>query len=122
MADGARVLLVEDEPRIASFLVKGLKADGHEVVVAEDGDVGLYLAVAEPFDAVILDLGLPGQHGVDVLREIRGQRPDLPVIMLTARDEPEVRERCLAVGATGFVTKPLVFNDLRAELAACLGG
>ncbi|HVL98677.1 MAG TPA: response regulator [Egibacteraceae bacterium] len=117
---GGRVLLVEDEPRIAAFLVKGLQGDGCDVVVAEDGEVGLYLATAESFDAVILDIGLPGLHGVEVLRGIRRARPALPVVMLTARDEPDARDVCMQAGATGFVTKPLVFADLRAVLAACI--
>jgi DNA-binding response OmpR family regulator len=115
-----QILVIEDEPRIAGFLVKGLRREGHEVVVAEDGDVGLFLATTEAFDLVVLDLGLPSLHGLDVLHGIRDAHADLPVIMLTARDEPEARERCLAGGASGFVTKPLVFADLAAEVAARL--
>ena len=118
---GRRLLLIEDEARIAAFLVKGLEGEGCEVVVAEDGEVGLYLATAESFDAVILDIGLPGMHGVEVLRGIRGVRPALPVVMLTARDEPDARAACVQAGASGFVTKPLVFADLREELASCFG-
>lgn len=117
-----RVLLVEDESRIAAFLVKGLEAQGWKVVAAEDGHVGLYLATAEPFDAVILDIGLPGIHGLEVLRGIRAARPALSVIILTARDEPDVRTACVHAGATRFVTKPLVFADLCDALVSCTRG
>jgi DNA-binding response OmpR family regulator len=119
MADH-RLLVVEDEPRIAAFLAKGLRAEGHEVVVAEDGDVGLFLASTEPFDLVVLDLGLPGVHGLDVLRTLRSQHADLPIVMLTARDEPESRDRCIAAGASGFVTKPLVFAELAGTVSDLL--
>ena len=112
----ARILVVEDEPRIAQFLVKGLGKDGLDVVVAEDGEVGLFLVLNEPFDAVVLDLTLPGRSGLEVLRDVRRQHEDLPVIMLTGHDDPGARQTCLAAGATGFITKPLVFEDLRAEV------
>jgi DNA-binding response OmpR family regulator len=122
VADPRRVLLVEDEPRIAAFLEKGLRREGYEVVCSGDGDVGLYLATAERFDAVVLDLGLPGLHGADVLAALRAEHPDLPVVVLTARDEPAVRDAVLAAGATAYVTKPLVFADLRDLLQDLLGG
>jgi DNA-binding response OmpR family regulator len=111
-----RVLVVEDEPRIAHFLGKALRLDGHEVVVAEDGEVGLFLALSEPFDAAVLDLTLPGRSGLDVLRELHRDRPDLPVLMLTGRDDPAARRACKEAGAAGFLAKPLVVADLRAEV------
>ena len=116
-----RVLVVEDEPRIAQFIVKGLSADGHEVVVAENGDVGLFFAVNETFDAVVLDLGLPGLSGLSVLEQIRDRHADLPIIMLTGNDEPAAREACIAAGASGFVTKPFVFEDLLETVRAHTG-
>jgi len=110
------VLVIEDEPRISSFLVKGLERDGCDVVAAEDGEVGGFLATSERFDAVVLDIGLPGTSGLDVLTAIRSHDPALPVLVLTGYDEPEMRSRCVAAGATAFVTKPLVFEQLRATL------
>jgi DNA-binding response OmpR family regulator len=112
------VLIVEDEARIAEFLAKGLRADDHQVVVAEDGDVALFLVTAELFDVVVLDLGLPGASGLDVLRGIRAHHPSLPVLVLTGRDDPASRRACLAAGAAGFITKPLVFGELRSAIAA----
>lgn len=108
-----RILVIEDEPRIAQFLVKGLGRDGHEVLVAEDGEVGMFLVLQEAFDAVVLDLTLPRRSGLEVLRDLRHRHPDLPVIMLTGHDDPVARDRCLQAGATGFLAKPLVFEDLR---------
>lgn len=118
---GRRVLVVEDEPRIAGFLVKGLGLDGHEVVVAEDGEVGLFLGLTEPFDAVVLDLTLPGRPGLEVLRGLLEHTPGLPVIMLTGRDDPAARRACEQAGAAGFLAKPLVVADLRAQVQELLG-
>lgn len=112
-----RLLLIEDEERIAQFLVKGLTREGYEIVVAEDGDVALFLAATEHFDAVILDLGLPGTPGIEVLEQIHHRHPSVPVIMLTGHDEPSARRRCLSAGASEFVTKPLVFTEFRALLS-----
>ena len=119
-ASGARVLVVEDEPRIAGFLAKALTADGHEVVVAEDGEVGLFLGLTEPFDAVVLDLTLPGRPGLEVLRGLLEQTPGLPVLMLTGRDDPAARRACQEAGAAGFLAKPLVVADLREQVQALL--
>ena len=112
--DGARVLLVEDESRIAQFVAKGLEASGLDVTVAEDGDVGAFLAATEPYDLVLLDLGLPGTPGLEILRLMRQDRPATPVVLLTAADEPLARQTGLAAGATEYLTKPFVFEDLCA--------
>ena len=117
-----RVLLVEDELRIAEFVAQALRRDGHDVVVAEDGEVGLFLASIEPFDAVVLDLALPGTSGLDVLKEIRAEYADLPVVVLTGHDDPASRRTCLAAGASCFVAKPLVVADFRATVSALLSG
>ena len=119
-ASGSRVLVVEDEPRIAGFLAKALTADGHEVVIAEDGEVGLFLGLTEPFDAVVLDLTLPGRPGLEVLRGLLEQTPGLPVLMLTGRDDPAARRACQEAGAAGFLAKPLVVADLREQVQALL--
>jgi len=102
----ARVLVVEDEARIAGLIAKGLRAAGHEVLVAEDGELGLFLAAADDVDAVILDLGLPGRDGVEVLGALQVLRPAIPVIVLTGYDDPEHRAICLASGAAAYETKP----------------
>jgi DNA-binding response OmpR family regulator len=111
-----RVLVIEDEARISSFLAKGLRGTGWEPVVAEDGAVGLFLATTEPFDAVVLDLGLPDRDGLEVLERIRGAEPILPVVVVTGRDDPASRDACRASGASGIVTKPFAFDALTAEL------
>ena len=82
----ARILIVEDEQRIASFVAKGLRAEGHGVAVATDGPSGLDEALGGDFDLMILDIGLPGMSGFDVLDQLRAQGSRMPVIVLTARD------------------------------------
>lgn len=116
----ARVLVVEDEPRIAHFLGKALRLDGHEVVVAEDGEVAVFLALTEPFDAVVLDLTLPGRSGLEVLAAVHAERPSVPVLMLTGRDDPAARRACMAAGAAGFLAKPLVVDELRSQVRSLL--
>lgn len=119
---GNRVLVVEDEPRIAHFLRKALRLDGLEVVVAEDGEVGLFLALTEPFDVAVLDVTLPGRSGLEVLARLHAERPALPVLMLTGRDDPAVRRACADAGATAFLAKPLVVVDLREAVSGLLAG
>lgn len=116
-----KVLLVEDEARIAQFVAKGLGASGLDVTVAEDGDVGAFLAATEPYDLVLLDLGLPGTPGLEILRLMRQDRPDTPVILLTAADEPLARRAGLAAGATVYLTKPFVFEELCTLVGDVLG-
>ena len=119
---GPRVLVVEDEPRIAQFLAKGLTRGGFEVVVAEDGEVGLFLALTEPLAAVVLDVTLPGRSGLELLTELRRTDARLPVVMLTGHDDPAARRACLDAGASGFVAKPLVFATLLAEVQRLVSG
>ena len=116
-----QVLLIEDEARIAQFVAKGLGASGLDVTVAEDGDVGAFLAATEPYDLVLLDLGLPGTPGLEILRLMRQDRPGTPVILLTAADEPLARRAGLAAGATMYLTKPFVFEELCALVLRVLG-
>lgn len=116
------VLIVEDDVRISSFLVKGLKAEGYSTSVASDGDSAsetLELTGAD-FDLVLLDLGLPGMDGRDVLEALRRRHPALPVIILTARDEVDSKVRVLDAGATDYVTKPFAFEELLARMRAAL--
>jgi len=115
-----RVLLIEDEPRIAEVVAEMLAGDGHEVVVAEDGDVGLFLATTEPFDLVILDPALPGASGFEIVRRVRQAHANVPVIVHSAHDDPSVRRACRLVGASAFVPKPLVVKTFRATVHAQL--
>lgn len=114
------VLLVEDEPAIADFVVRGLRDEGHTITHASDGIEGERRALRENTDLVILDVMLPGQDGFAVLRAIRQGRPELPVIMLTARDEVEDRIAGLDGGAIDYLTKPFVFAELAARVRAQL--
>jgi ribosomal protein S6--L-glutamate ligase len=115
-----RLLLVEGEGRIRDFIVRGLSR-AVDVTVAEDGHVGLFLASTEVFDAVLVDLDLPDTPGETFLRFLDAECPATPVIVLTGRDEPGSREAAIAAGASDYVTKPFVFEDLRARLEASFG-
>jgi DNA-binding response OmpR family regulator len=112
----ARVLIVEDEPRISSFVAKGLAADGFATTVAADGHTGLDYALTGDFDLVILDIGLPGLDGFEVLRRLRAQGSDLPVVVLTARDSVTDTVAALEGGADDYMPKPFRFAELLARV------
>jgi two-component system copper resistance phosphate regulon response regulator CusR len=112
----SRILIAEDETRIASFLEKGLRANGFATEVAEDGDQALALARSGRFDLLILDLGLPGADGFAVLRELRRRDRRLPVVILTARDTVGDTVAGLEGGADDYVTKPFRFDELLARI------
>jgi heavy metal response regulator len=113
-----RVLLVEDESRIADFIRKGLSECGYAVDVAHDGEEALdWIDVAE-FDIVVLDVMLPVRDGIEVCRELRGRGVQTPVLMLTARDAIEDRVRGLDSGADDYLVKPFAFAELLARLRA----
>lgn len=115
-----RVLVVEDDPRIVSFLDKGLTAEGHSVTVAStapEADAALEMYGAQ-LDLVLLDLGLPGGDGEDVLRRLRRRGTAVPVIVLTARAEVDDRVRGLDAGANDYLTKPFAFEELLARMRA----
>lgn len=111
-----RILIAEDEARIASFVEKGLRANGFTTVVADDGDAALHHAVSGGFDLVLLDIGLPGRDGFTVLREMREARVTLPVIVLTARDSVRDTVAGLEGGADDWMTKPFRFEELLARV------
>ncbi|WP_381790697.1 response regulator transcription factor [Streptomyces niveus] len=111
-----RILIAEDEARIASFVEKGLRANGFTTVVADDGDCALHHAVSGGFDLVLLDIGLPGRDGFTVLREMREARVTLPVIVLTARDSVRDTVAGLEGGADDWMTKPFRFEELLARV------
>ena len=112
----ARVLIIEDEQRIASFVSKGLAADGFSTAVAADGHTGLDLALSGGFDLVVLDIGLPGLDGFEVLRQMRAQGSSLPVIVLTARDSVTDTVFALEGGADDYMPKPFRFAELLARV------
>ena len=112
----ARVLIVEDEERIASFVAKGLRADGHLTTVVGDGRNGLDHALSGDFDLMVLDIGLPSLDGFDVLDQLRSQGSKLPVIVLTARDSVTDTVSALEGGADDYMAKPFRFAELLARV------
>jgi DNA-binding response OmpR family regulator len=111
-----KILIAEDEDRITSFLEKGLRANGFATEVAPTGDEALRRARSEDFDLLILDLGLPGKDGIDVLRELRGEGRPLPVVILSARDRIGDTVSGLDWGADDYITKPFRFDELLARV------
>jgi two-component system, OmpR family, response regulator QseB len=111
-----RILIAEDEARLAAFLEKGLRAGGYTTTVAADGETASLLARDEDFDLMVLDLGLPLKDGLEVLRELRGSGQRLPVIILTARGDPDERVAGLEAGADDYIGKPFHFEELLARV------
>ncbi len=111
-----RILIVEDEPRIASFLEKGLRANGFITGIAINSDETMDMALSNNFDLLLLDLGLPGKDGFTILQDLRGQGATLPIIILTGRDEVEHKVTGLENGADDYVTKPFRFEELLARI------
>jgi DNA-binding response OmpR family regulator len=112
------ILIVEDETAIVRFLERGLGAHGHRVLSANNGEEGARLAIQEPVDVVLLDISLPRLDGREALGRIRMRRPDLPILMLTARDDMPNRVGALDAGADDYLTKPFVFEELVARIRA----
>ena len=112
----SRILVVEDEPRIASFLLKGLKAAGFSAQATASGAEAIERAVSDQADLIILDVGLPDIDGFSVLEQIRGQGVSVPVIMLTARSSVAARVKGLEGGADDYVPKPFSFEELLARV------
>jgi DNA-binding response OmpR family regulator len=112
------VLVVEDEKRIASFVRKGLEEQGFAVEISGDGDEAYRLASTRPYDAIVLDIMLPGRDGLSILRNLRQRRNTVPVILLTARAELDERVEGLNLGADDYLTKPFYVEELIARLHA----
>jgi len=115
-----RVLLVEDEPRMAQVITKGLREQSYAVDVANDAKTALYLASVNDYDVIVLDILLPDRDGYDVCRELRTGRNGTPVLMLTARATIEDRLSGFEAGADDYLTKPFSFRELLARLHALL--
>lgn len=116
----ARVLVVDDEPRIASFVSRALTAEGFDVDSASDGVRGLRLAISGRYELVILDLLLPGRNGVAVLEDLIQARPDQRVLVLSALSDVENKVRCLELGASDYLPKPFALAELVARVRARL--
>lgn len=115
-----RILLVEDDQRIARFIQKGLKENAYAVDVVENGEDALYQVEVNDYDLVILDIMIPGKDGFEVCEEIRNGGNNIPILMLTARDTVEDRIQGLDIGADDYLTKPFEFGELLARLRALL--
>jgi heavy metal response regulator len=115
-----RILVVEDETKVASFIRRGLEAEHYRVDIAADGQSGLDRVFEEDYDLMILDVMLPKRDGLSVLKEIRRRRLPIPVLMLTARDTVPDRVAGLDGGADDYLTKPFAFEELVARVRALL--
>jgi len=115
-----RILLVEDDLKIASFVVKGLKEAGFAVDHAQDGEEGLYMALTEPYDATIVDIMLPKLDGLSLIEELRRKKINTPVIILSAKRSIDDRVKGLQTGSDDYLTKPFAFSELLARVQALI--
>ena len=115
-----RILLVEDDARVASFIRRGLREEHYTVDVARDGEQALFLARTGEYDLCILDLLIPKHSGLDVLRTLRAEHVTIPILILTAKDEPRDKVSGLDAGADDYLTKPFAFAELLARVRALL--
>jgi len=115
-----RILLVEDDAKIASFIVKGLKAAGYAVDHARDGEEGLHLALSEPYDTAIIDIMLPKLDGLALIERMRSAKQRTPVIILSAKGSIDDRVKGLQTGGDDYITKPFAFSELLARVQALM--
>lgn len=115
-----RILVVEDEKKVASFVKKGLEEESYAVDVSYDGMEGGYLAETNPYDLIILDIMLPGKNGLAVLRELRDKGINIPILLLTAKGSVEDKVTGLNAGADDYLAKPFVFSELLARIRSLL--
>ncbi len=115
-----RILIIEDDPKVARALSEGLGAEGYEAAVARTGEDGFFLANRETFDLILLDLMLPGRDGLEILQTLRSRGVTTQVLVLTARDAIEDRVRGLDSGADDYLVKPFAFSELLARVRALL--
>jgi len=115
-----RLLLIEDDLKIASFISKGFKAAGFAVDHAKDGEEGLHLALTEPYDAAVIDLMLPKRDGLSVIERMRKEKVNTPVIILSAKGSIDDRVKGLETGSDDYLTKPFSFSELLARVQALI--
>ena len=115
-----RILVLEDEKKLARFIQRALREDGHAVDLCHDGEEGGHLAVTEPYDVIVLDLALPRRDGMAILRDLREKKKNSAVLVLSARDAVQDRVRGLDQGADDYLTKPFALEELRARVRALL--
>lgn len=115
-----RILIVEDESKIAYALKKGLEQENYTIDIALDGELGFDMAITEPYDLIILDIMLPKKSGLDICKDLRKSGVKTPILMLTARTELEDRVYGLNTGADDYLTKPFAFEELLARIRALL--
>jgi two-component system OmpR family response regulator len=115
-----RILLVEDDSKIASFIIKGLKAEGFAVDHEDNGEDGLHMALTEPYDAAVIDIMLPKMDGLSLVENIRREKLKTPIIILSAKGEVNDRVKGLQTGADDYLTKPFAFSELLARLQALI--
>jgi len=120
METGMRILVIEDEPRMASVIARGLREQSYAVDVAQDGDDGLYQCSINDYDLIVLDVLLPQRDGFEVCRELRARGTTTPVLMLTARAAVDDRITGFEAGADDYLTKPFSFRELLARIHALL--
>jgi two-component system, OmpR family, response regulator len=111
-----RILVIEDEPRILGFIVRGLEGEGFSVDAARNGGEGLKRATRDHYDLVLLDLLLPGMDGLSVLHELNEARPELPVVIVSARSDLQTKLRGFGLGAADYLSKPFSFDELVARI------
>jgi two-component system OmpR family response regulator len=115
-----RVLLVEDDVKIASFITAGLRSAGYAVDHAQDGEEGLRLALTEPYDAAVVDLMLPRRNGLALIKEMRAEKVNTPVLILSAKGSVDDRVKGLETGGDDYLTKPFAFSELLARVQALI--
>ncbi|MCD6306579.1 MAG: response regulator transcription factor [Deltaproteobacteria bacterium] len=115
-----RILVVEDDKKIASFISKGLREAGFAVDVAHDGEDGLYLGLTEPYDAAVVDIMLPGLDGLSLIERLRVEKIHTPVIILSAKRSVDDRVKGLQTGGDDYLTKPFSFSELLARIQALI--
>ena len=119
-SSSVRLLVIEDEPKVARALRDGLEREGYRITVAQSGEDGFFLASAQPFEVIILDRMLPGRDGLEILKTLRQKGMLTPVLVLTARDAVEDRVAGLDAGADDYLVKPFAFDELVARVRALL--
>lgn len=115
-----RLLLVEDDAKIASFIIKGLRSAGYAVDHAMDGEAGLDLALSEPYDGFVFDIMLPKRDGLSLIRHLRKQKVNTPALILSAKGSVDDRVKGLETGADDYLTKPFAFSELLARVQALI--